>query len=169
MRFTILIQYTFCQVQQIAPHSPLAVQSVCAFKTTLFDWLHKYQQPYTIIADSIFKEGINERTLLFIVQTLLHTCCEIWRLEVLRVHKYTIHTFIQTYIHICMCKCVHVYICMDNMYIMYMYNFFLFISICIYIFMMHHTRHLQVYKTCRCMKYNSLPKPKPFFSLVIII
>ena len=30
----ILIQYTFCQTQQIAPYGPLAVHSVCALKNT---------------------------------------------------------------------------------------------------------------------------------------
>ena len=31
----ILIQYTFDQIEQIAPHSPLAVCFVCALKKTL--------------------------------------------------------------------------------------------------------------------------------------
>ena len=30
----ILIQYIFCQIPQIAPHSPLAVCSVCVLKNT---------------------------------------------------------------------------------------------------------------------------------------
>ena len=30
----ILIQYTFCQIQQIAPHGPLAVHSVYVLKKT---------------------------------------------------------------------------------------------------------------------------------------
>lgn len=47
----VLVQWTFCQIQQLSPHGPLAISSVCALKKKLGVhtqfWLYKWETKKT--------------------------------------------------------------------------------------------------------------------------
>ena len=56
----IIIQYTFCQINQIAFHRPLAVHSVCVLRKTRvsvhFKWkTNKVSQTQTVVASRAWK------------------------------------------------------------------------------------------------------------------